>query len=217
MSTSQQDSHHSCTSQMRSCWEWDAFDTRRTCSVQPHWSQRLLCLFSRCVPVPWLSTKHQSSTMRLLYTSRNMSSSREGVTSAGIRNGAWKAICWEGARAWPCEDAPSSLSLLSSLLGWFQATASNWLLLYRSTKTPPLPIPRPVMLILSFVQVAKCLLTVLPFTLCTAASHPALSSLSWLWGQAQDQWCKEICDHAVTASSLPLSLQMERGRGGIMK
>lgn len=88
-----------------------------------------------------------------------------GVTSAGIRNGAWKAICWEVARAWPREDALSSLPLLSSLLGWFQATASHWLLLYRSINTPSLPAPCPVMLIPSFVQVAKCLLTMLSFTL----------------------------------------------------
>lgn len=34
---------------------------------------------------------------RLLYVDRSLSSSREGVISAGIRHCAWKAICWEGA------------------------------------------------------------------------------------------------------------------------
>lgn len=70
-----------------------------------------------------------------------MSSGREGVAAAGIRNGAWKAMCWEGARAWLCEDAPSSLSLLSSLLGGFLASTRHWLLLYRSINTPSLPAP----------------------------------------------------------------------------
>lgn len=83
---------------------------------------------------------------RLLYTSRSMSSSREGVTSAGIRNGAWKAICWEGARSWLGEDAPFSLPLLSAQLGGFQASAWYWLLLCRSINTPSLPVPLPVML-----------------------------------------------------------------------
>lgn len=97
-----------------------------------------------------------------------------GVTSAGIRNGAWKAICWEVARAWPREDALSSLPLLSSLLGWFQATASHWLLLYRSINTPSLPAPAQWCSFLHLFRLPNVYWPCCP-SLCTAASHPVLT------------------------------------------
>lgn len=72
-------------------------------------------------------------------------------------------------------------------------------------KTPlfiaPLWIPCPMMLIHLFrwpnVHWSCCP----PLSLSMATQ----SSTSWLRGQAQDQWCKETCDHSVTSTSLPLS------------
>lgn len=50
----------------------------------------------------------------LLYMNRSRSASREGIISAGIRQRARKAICWEAATSWPHHDAPSHLPLFSS-------------------------------------------------------------------------------------------------------
>lgn len=105
--------------------------------MQPRCSWRLLCLCSGCVPVDWLSKPQIQCKKRLLYMNRRVSSSREGVISAGIRQCAWKAICWEAAMC-PASRGCSLLfaTVLISLLDWFQTTASHWPPLHSSVKTP---------------------------------------------------------------------------------
>lgn len=65
---------------------------------------------SGSVPAHRPSAKRKSSAKRLLYMNGSVSSSGEGVISAGMRQCAWKAI-W--ARA-TCLDGPSCLPLVSS-------------------------------------------------------------------------------------------------------
>lgn len=139
--TSHQDSQESCCfcAFGRGAGEQDSFNSRRPCSMQPRCSQRLLCLCCALLPLcaNWLSTKPKSRAKRPLYMNRSMRASREGVISIGIRQCAWKAICWEAATCLASLGCSLPFAtLLISLLDGVQPTASRWPPLHSSIKPP---------------------------------------------------------------------------------
>lgn len=76
-----------------------------------------------------------------MHFNRSMSSSREVIPSAGIRQCAWKDICWEGATCVASKGCSLLFAtVLISLLDWFQTTASHWLPLHSSIKAPSFPV-----------------------------------------------------------------------------
>lgn len=94
--TSQQDSHQSCIFQMRS-WGigciWHQENLLNAATLQLDAALPLLWLCASGLTLHKAQIQHKK---RMLYMNGSMSSSR-GVISAGIRQCAWKAICWEGA------------------------------------------------------------------------------------------------------------------------
>lgn len=158
-------------------------------------------------------TLHKAQIRRkkkLLCINRSVSSSREGVTSAGIRQCARKAICWEGAMR-PTSRGCSLLfaTLLLSSLDRFQTTASHWPPLHSSSKTPSLPVLSNTLHVFPaqrFAFIGSGGQTPTD----RAVPHPVLptvttSGTSRLRGQARGQRCRETGDHAAAPPSLPLS------------
>lgn len=131
----QQDSHESCTFRAlgKEGGEWDPLNTRRSCSVHEE-------ALPKTDAKQWPPTMLKSSAKkkRLLSMNRSRSAFREeGIISAGIRQRAWKAICWEAAT---CLASPQCslpfATVLISVLACFQTTASCWPLLHCSNKAP---------------------------------------------------------------------------------